>query len=710
MPPKARESGSKKHRTTVPPPHPVPPATQPQPAPTWPAIRPHVWRILALWALALLAYSNSFRAGLTLDNATVIAQDSRIQAATSANVGLIFSQEYWYRNATTNLYRPLTTLSYLINYSVLGNGPNPAGYHLVNLALHAINILLVYVLGLILLRQMGLALGLAGLWGLHPVLTESVTNIVGRADILAGFGVLAGLLCYIRAATATGARRVAWLMGLALATAVGIFSKESGIVILAIVPLYDFTFGRDLPWRTRLAGYAAMLPPIAGFFYCRAAMLATNPIAVVPFVDNPLQGADFLTSRLTAVKVIGRLFALFLWPATLSCDYSYNQIPLFSWSLNCEDAQSILVLLACAAVAAIAIRFRRHSAMVFFVAFWFLALAPTANIALRIGSVMAERFLYLPALGLAGCLVLAIAAVARRFTPSPESACKAAAAIVGVICLAYSVRTFVRNADWRDEVTLWTSAVHSSPGSFRAHVSLANSLGAAGTQQADIALRILDTLPDDRSNSVGYYLAGLCYRKKGDADPSASQYWYTKARDTLARGERIDRIENEHARTLNLALSKGPYLGGQARLYLELGRVYRLVHQPKDALDTLAAGRAISPAPEFSEERSLAYRQLGDRDGAAIALMEGLVLDPGATSLAPSLLKVYQDFYPDSCAVSQSNGPSSINMECPLVHGQLCAASRNVALDYQARGRTQKATTTARTAITQLGCPTSLFQ
>ena len=104
-----------------------------------------VWRrrgllMLALWAFALVAYSNSFRAGLALDNASVVLQDSRIRAATPENLHLILTEEYWYNRLTTGLYRPLTTFSYLLNYSVFGNGPHPAGYHWVNFALHAVNI------------------------------------------------------------------------------------------------------------------------------------------------------------------------------------------------------------------------------------------------------------------------------------------------------------------------------------------------------------------------------------------------------------------------------------------------------------------------------------------------------------------------------------------------------------------------------------------
>src|SRR5581483_12428802 len=180
----------------------APPKPEIPPLPR-PDLRPHLLRVAALWILALLAFANSFQAGLTLDNSLILLHDSRIQAATSHNVDLIFSQEYWYGTLTTNLYRPFTTLSYLFNYSILGNGAHPAGYHWINFLLHALNILLVYCLGMLILRRPWLAMALAGLWGVHPVLTECVTNIVGRADLLAGFGVLASLLCYVLASSST---------------------------------------------------------------------------------------------------------------------------------------------------------------------------------------------------------------------------------------------------------------------------------------------------------------------------------------------------------------------------------------------------------------------------------------------------------------------------------------------------------------------------
>jgi hypothetical protein len=82
------------------------------------------------------------------------------------------------------MYRPVTTLSYLFNSAILGNSNHPAGYHWVNFFLHGVNVLFVFALRLRLLagraRAFRTAFFMALLWSLHPVLTESVTNIVSR--------------------------------------------------------------------------------------------------------------------------------------------------------------------------------------------------------------------------------------------------------------------------------------------------------------------------------------------------------------------------------------------------------------------------------------------------------------------------------------------------------------------------------------------------
>lgn len=82
---------------------------------------------LALGLLTLLAFSNSFSTGFALDNQVLLLGDTRIQSATAAV-----------------LYRPLTMLSYLLNYAILGNGGHPAGYHWINFFLYAANVFLLF--------------------------------------------------------------------------------------------------------------------------------------------------------------------------------------------------------------------------------------------------------------------------------------------------------------------------------------------------------------------------------------------------------------------------------------------------------------------------------------------------------------------------------------------------------------------------------------
>src|SRR5262249_29841447 len=148
-------------------------------------IRLHFTIFAALAVVICLAWSNSFNGGLVLDNGYIIQKDARIHAATPANFDLILHRGYWPTAYDAGLYRPFTTLTYLFNYAILGDGENPAGYHVLNLLLHILNAFLVYVLALRLIGKIWTAATVAAVWSLHPVLTEAVTNIVGRADLLA---------------------------------------------------------------------------------------------------------------------------------------------------------------------------------------------------------------------------------------------------------------------------------------------------------------------------------------------------------------------------------------------------------------------------------------------------------------------------------------------------------------------------------------------
>jgi tetratricopeptide (TPR) repeat protein len=178
----------------------------------------------------------------------------------------------------------------------------------------------------------------------------------------------------------------------------------------------------------------------------------------------------------------------------LSPDYSHEAIPRFHWKLTTwEDGRAVIVLAVCLMVLVLAVRWRRTwKPMFFFVMFFFVALSPTA---LKV-PVMGERFLYLPSVGLAGCLVVAVYALGRRLASSWPASPRAAWVAMGIACLALATRTYARNSDWRSELSLWSSAVETVPGDALAHMNLGNALAQMGRLpealvEFQIALRIL---------------------------------------------------------------------------------------------------------------------------------------------------------------------------------------------------------------------------
>ena len=691
------------------------------------AIR-HALLPAAVIGVAFCVYSNSLQAPFLLDSDPVILNDPRIRAVTSSHILRILTEQY--PLGLSGLYRPLTTLSYLFNYAVLGNGTSPAGYHWFNLVLHAVNIALVYALGMVIFEQIPVALLLTAIWGLHPVLTEAVTNIVGRADMLAAFGVLAALLCHRHALRTSGRRRAAWLAAMTLAVTVGMFSKEGAIVAAAVIALYDFTFERAASWRSRIPGYAAVALPCLIFLYARAHVLANAAAAPFPFGDNPLKGAGFLTARLTAVKVIGKYLLLLAWPARLSYDYSFNQIPLFGWGWSrWEDWKTFIALIACIAAAVAAVRsYRRHKPVFFFIVFFFVTLAPVSNLVIVIGTIMGERFLYLPSVGFAACAAYAIYAVWQRLPARQPSYRHAGIAALTLILIAFAGRTYDRNADWLDPGRFWQSGLDAAPGSYRTNLVAATKAYLSPLNdwsqtigEVDRALAILDGLPDLENTGFAYRDAALVYRTLGDKLASGNTagaafagtsagYWYGKSLNALLRSEKIELAQDERNRLLNAKRGMPGLTFAPSALYLQMGLTYTRLADPRHAMAAFERGRMLDANPDLLEQLAEAYRAAGDRRQAAAALVEAIAEDPGRYALTSKLLELYSEIDPHGCAVSRQGGEPSLDLNCPMVHSDICAASRNMIAGLARGWRNFESAAIRRTAMEDFGCAPELLK
>jgi len=251
------------------------------------------------------------------------------------------------------------------------------------------------------------------------------------------------------------------------------------------------------------------------------------------------------------------------------------------------------------------------------------------------------------------------------------------------------------------------------PENFKAHSSLAelyaNSTPAQldrAASEADRSLQILAPLPVDRSTSRPYATAGMAYRLKGDSLPSPeAAAWYRKALSTLLRGEALDQAERAEILRMNLEHGKRVAAAGWMPLYLELGRTYLRLNDPQHALEPLAYGRAHSPDPEFPVELSHAWRAQGNWERAAIVLIEPIEEGAMSSRLAAELLSLYREAAPASCAVRDTGGTASVNLQCPLVHGHVCLASQDLVSSYRQAGQMAKAEAMAQLAAQSFGCP-----
>ena len=131
--------------------------------------------------------------------------------AAKPGVRNIFTQDYWWPKGISGLYRPLTSFTYWLNWTAFGNGNNPTpreqviGFHWVNLGVHFLNAVLFYAL--MLRRNAAYSRVLffaAAIFSTHPIATESVSNIIGRADMFATTAIIGGLLLYMNAVARWG--------------------------------------------------------------------------------------------------------------------------------------------------------------------------------------------------------------------------------------------------------------------------------------------------------------------------------------------------------------------------------------------------------------------------------------------------------------------------------------------------------------------------
>ncbi len=397
-------------------------------------------------------YLNTLPAALVWDDLEFLSQPSSLREP--GDLAAIFGSPYW--GPSDYVYRPLTVWSLALNYranlAVGLPGEHPFSFHFVNVLLHAAAGCMLYGF----LRRLALApwpaLAAALLFAAHPIHTEAVAQIVGRSELLAGSFGLLFLTLHRRGPPLAAA--VSFLLAL--------WSKESAMAFLPLAIWTDVCFPgerRRFGW-TGLALYALVL---AGWIAMRAAAVGEGHEGV-PFLDNPLAYASIAERLRTAAWIQLDYLRLQLWPAGLSADYSFQQIPLVTRWLDPRLLASVTAALA-AGAAAWLLRGRQR-VVTYALLGYAILFAPTGNFLLPIGTIMGERLAYSPSAMTAVLLAYTASLLRPRFG-------RWVAVALGLLLLSYGALTVARNRTWTGPEIFARTLVRSAPDSAKAHYTMA---------------------------------------------------------------------------------------------------------------------------------------------------------------------------------------------------------------------------------------------
>ena len=456
--------------------------------------------------LVALCYVNSLPNDFVFDDGPIVSSNPVIRTISPIQ---FLKSPYWTKQQYAGIYRPFVVFSLSVDYAIWKRWA--PGFRLTNLAVHAINGVLVFSLyqsiagaGIVPLIAMIIYL-------VHPVHTEAVTTIVGRSELFAACFLLAAWLLFRQG-------RTGWA---ALAFFLALLSKENAIVLPAIL-LLTSPFGRGQRRDSQQAGAQGEgsgpeTLTLSRGFALSGSRFAPSPkgrgwIRLLPMIFVALVylalrysvlgglgipvSAQYMGGRLTYFERLltsGRVFIQYLilifYPLNLAGDYDYNAIPI----ANFVDWDAWLGLLLIAATVVTAYFYRhRNWAVSLGLSFALIAFIPASNWIMPISILMAERFLYLPFIGLALVGATAVSQLEDRRLRRLAG--------IGALCMAIVLcnsHDYIR----RDDFTFFKNMVRVVPNSAKARLGWGFALTKAGRndeaeRELEAGLRIIPDYPE----------------------------------------------------------------------------------------------------------------------------------------------------------------------------------------------------------------------
>jgi tetratricopeptide (TPR) repeat protein len=474
-------------------------------------------------------YANSLSSGFVLDDELIIAGNPATRHVSGIG-DVLFAPD-----VIKPYYRPLNRASYLIDYRLFGL--NPAWFHAVNIIIHALTAVLLYLVASRLLADNYAALFAALLFAVHPANSEAVNFISARNTLLAGCFSLASLLAFLKAR----GRGVRLPFLSAALFFLGLLSKETAfmlIVVIAVTTLSPSPWFVGIRLRDRLISLVPYLAAVVVYFAMRFYSLQG-------IFGTDIASGDLFSRLAMNYHIIPQYIGLLLLPIDLTIFHTATK-GVFGTHLALWTALFIAVWLVAR---------RRNQAALFGLVWCVVNYAPISNIVPIPSEALTERFLYMPAMGF-----FIIAGACFERLQSEENLRKAVKPVAILLLLLFAAITFQRNLEWRDDYTLFASGVKNDPASAEARFNLGTALlqdksdSEAARREWEMALSI-DPRHADALIQMGTYAA-----MKGDL--RKAEQFYLSA----------------------LAAPPGRSDPDKCMAHFNLGKIYEKQQRPQEAL------------------------------------------------------------------------------------------------------------------------------
>ncbi|MFH1791185.1 MAG: tetratricopeptide repeat protein [Candidatus Omnitrophota bacterium] len=454
--------------------------------------------ILTLTILGVIAYGNSLNGGFLWDDDFLVKDNAYIKSF--GHVREIFSSNIGSgAGRAFKPYRPLQIMSYTADYFLWGL--DVKGYHVTNMLLHiSAAIALLWLLNL-LFQDMPLSLIACALFVTHPVHTEAVTYISGRADPLAALFLMLGLVCYIKYVDKPAASP---LFFMALCYAMALLSRESAMIFPALAGLCHLASKRKM----RAEPFIIMALLSAVFLFIRHEALRN-------IVFGEPAGGTFAERIPGFFAALAGYFRILIVPYGLHLGYGDKVFAVVSFRVLA--GLSVFIILCGAWMKAWRSR-GRERVVLFSLSWFFITLLPQSNL-YPVSAYMAEHWLYLPSMGFFLVMAWGLVNLYRKNTV----VCRASAAvIVSALVIYYASVTRKQNAYWNDPMAFYIATIRYE----KDNPKLYNNLGKLYEERGDAAeaVRMYSRALAIKPDCIAYYNLGNAYMKGGFYRDAVSAY------------------------------------------------------------------------------------------------------------------------------------------------------------------------------------------